>query len=234
MKKFLALMLVTVMIICCTACGGKNEITKTEGNTSPGVDYSEPVINVNEGKDKTEKYEGVTITCNAYNKDLVDQMFNITLPTDPGRDILYGFGSAAHDGTWILGGYIFNFVDIVCDSVENIYEAYQTCWEEAIADMRHDLDYSDFKFNVESREMKEINGFSMCRYVGTHTYKLEHWETGEITDYACYFVAYGTQLSNGAYIYWIVFDESADQSLKDVVISNADNMAKSLEETELI
>lgn len=231
MKKLLSLMLVAAMLTCCTACGRKNDITETEGNTSTGAAYSEPAVNADEGKDKSEKYDGVTMTCSSYNKDFVNQRFNITLPA-PGRDILYGFGSAVSDGTWILGGYILDVVDVVCNSVENIYEAYQTCWEEAVEDMRHDLDYTDFKFNVESREMKEINGFSMCRYVGTHTYKLEHGETGEFTDYACYFVAYGTQLSNGAYIYWIVFDDSEDQSLKDIVISNADNMAKSLNEID--
>jgi formate C-acetyltransferase len=43
--------------------------------------------------------------------------------------------------------------------------------------------------------------------------------------------AYGTQLSEGGFVYWIVFDDSKDQSLKDLVNSNAENMAKSLSES---
>lgn len=192
---------------------------------------------ITEGIDKTDsfvpekEYTPTQISLSVYNKNNSAQYFYITFPTDEGLGIRYGQGSKALDGTMVVcGGSFFNDT-IVCDSVEDIYDAYVDRWEEATQDLRHDSEYSECEYIAEKSEITEINGFTMCRYEGTHTYKYTDFDTGEVTPYSCFFVAYGTQLSEGGFVYWIVFDDSKDQSLKDLVNSNAENMAKSLSES---
>lgn len=227
---FTAIMVTAIMVIIGFALFGKIENEPAGSETASTLSSSETQPISTEISKK--EYKGAQITLSACNKNNDVQYFNIKLPTDEGREIRYGRGSAALDGTWVLCGRSILNETIECNSIENIYDAFVGRWEEAVQDMRHDSAYSDCKFIAEKHEMTEINGFSMCRYEGTHTYNYTDFTTGEITSYSCYFVAYGTQLSEGGYVYWIVFDNSEDQSLKDLVNSNAENMAKSLKETE--
>lgn len=232
MKKISVLLITILLMVSFVSCGSNKNADEP---TSDTVILTEPTFEsqlTDTAKDEME-YTGARVKMSTYNKDNVAQYYYITLPTDVGREILYGRGSAALDGTWVLCGGSFINKTIECDSIENIYDDYADRWEESIEDMHHDGAYSDFKFIAEKREMTEINGFSMCRYEGTHTYNHTDFTTGAVTPYSCYFVAYGTQLSEGGYVYWIVFDNSADQSLRDIVNKNAENMAKSLEETTL-
>ena len=232
MKRFLIFFLVAILAISLTACGGDKNIADDSSDnvvTTQGEVDPQPTVN----QIIENEYNPVLVTMASDNKENVAQYFNIMFPTDEGREIRYGRGSAALDGTWVIcGTSIINDI-IECNSVAEIYESYGARWEETVEKMRHDNSYSDCRFTVENREMTEISGFSMIRYEGTHTYNYTDFNTGAVNPFSCSFVAYGTQLSNGGFVYWIVFDDSADQSLKDRVILNAENMAKSLEETTI-
>ncbi len=87
------------------------------------------------------------------------------------------------------------------------------------------VDYKNFAFNVETSEMVKINDYDMCKYTGTHTYTY-NGEPGSMK-----FVAYATQLKeNGAYVYWMVIDETEDQSMTNTIMEHATNMAYTFHE----
>lgn len=228
MKKMSLFLVITLIMMTFVSCGNNK-------NNSVNSSVSEVLKNdvVESESESGVKYNPTTITLSSYNKDNSSQYFNIDFPTDEGREIRYGRGSAALDGTRVICGRTIINETIECESIKDIYNTFVGRWEESAQSMR-DSAYSDCKFVAEKSEMTEINGFSMCRYEGTHTYKFTDFDTGEVTPYSCYFVAYGTQLSEGGFVYWIVIDDSKDQSLKSLVNSNAENMAKSLEETTII
>lgn len=235
MKKIAILLTVVVALLSFSSCGGnESKIEQTENNVVSGKPESvavetESVSFVNNG------HNGVPaqLTLAVYNKDNMAQYFHITFPTDEGSGILYGQGSKALDGTVVFSGGSFLDETIECDSVKDIASSFAERWEKGIESLRHDSAYSNFNFKVHKSEMVEVNGKSMCRYEGTHTYDLTDFKTGKVNSFSCYFVAYGTEHSGGGYVYWVVMDDSASQYLSSQVKSNADNMAKSFEETSL-
>lgn len=87
------------------------------------------------------------------------------------------------------------------------------------------LDYDNFEFSVESKKNVTVNDYDMCKFIGEHTFT-RNGEKKEMN-----FVAYSAQLKgNGAYVYWMVLDESEDQSLTKTIEEYADKMAKTLHE----
>lgn len=232
MKKLSVIFISVLLIVSFVSCGKKANVNEPIGDTIASI---QSVYETPSGDMTTEASEqvGATVKMSVCNKDNLEQYYNITFPTDDIREILYGIGSATTEGLWAFSGGTFFNETIECSSIEEIFEAYSDRWSETAQDMHDNSAYSDCKFVAEKREMTEINGFSMCRYEGTHTYNHTDFSTGAVTPYSCYFVAYGTQLSEGGYVYWVVFDNSADQSLKDLVNTSTENMAKSLEETTL-
>lgn len=85
--------------------------------------------------------------------------------------------------------------------------------------------YENFKFEVVEKENTIINDYEMCKYIGKHTFE------GDGKTYEMSFVAYATRLKgNDAAVYWMVLDETGDQSLGELIESHADKMAKTLHE----
>ena len=108
------------------------------------------------------------------------------------------------------------------DLVENVFPAYLDKAKKIMKAYRG-VRGKDFEFNINEKESVVINGYDMCKYVGEHTYTFNDEEK------SIAFVAYATKLkTNGAFVYWMVLDESEDQSLGDLIESHAENMAKTL------
>ena len=82
------------------------------------------------------------------------------------------------------------------------------------------------EFTIENKQSAgTINGYEMYKFVGTHSFKYED----KVYNYK--YVAYSTQQKkNGAYIYWLVQDESQDQTLYSTIEEYAYKMALSLRE----
>lgn len=237
MKRISLIIVAMLLLMSLASCGESNtggnvdisDADNTVSTSSPA--QSEPE---NTEKADSESLGKAPVVLAAYNRDNLEQYFRITFPADEGKEIYRGRGAIADDGTMIICGSSFLNGADTCDSVEDIYDEFKSVWEESALDMRPSNAYTDSKFTAEKRELTEINGFSMCRYEGTYTYNYTDLSTNETTAHSCFFVAYGTQLSEGGYAYWIAFDDTEDQSLRDAVILHAENMAKSLEEVDVI
>lgn len=85
--------------------------------------------------------------------------------------------------------------------------------------------YSDFDFSISEQQTVKVNDYDMVKYIGIHTCKCD----GKPLELK--FVAYSTKLkANDACIYWMVLDESEDQSLSQTILEYAEKMADSLHE----
>ncbi len=94
-----------------------------------------------------------------------------------------------------------------------------------IIDQYRRSNYSNFDFSIDNKQEININDYAMVKYTGTHTFML-NGKSEKIN-----FVAYSTKLKeNGACIYWMVLDESEDQSLSSTIDQYATNMAYTLHE----
>ena len=116
------------------------------------------------------------------------------------------------------------------DACEDVFPAYfeQT---RAIIDSYRQMNYDNFEFTVSHKEIVTVNGYEMCKFTGKHTFTVKDVNTFEIKNLDINFVAYATKLNgNGAYVYWMVLDESEDQSLTKTIEEYADKMAKTLSE----
>ena len=88
-------------------------------------------------------------------------------------------------------------------------------------------DYKDFKFSVNTAEPTTINGYSMCKYTGVHNYS--YADESKTTNY----VAYTAQLkNNGAFVYWLVFDDSDDHRHSELIDEYATKIAYTLSEED--
>lgn len=84
----------------------------------------------------------------------------------------------------------------------------------------------DYAFDITNQELVEINGYQMCRYEGNHTYEFNH------ENYSHRYVAYATEVADGAYVFWMLIDESEDNSSFDLASEYALKMAYTLRTEE--
>lgn len=120
------------------------------------------------------------------------------------------------------------FPNITANSCEDVFPAYfeQT---KSIIDAYRQMDYDNFEFNISNKETITVNGYEMCKYTGKHTFTIDTYSDEGTIDCEMNFVAYATKLNgNDAYVYWMVLDESEDQSLTKIIEEYADKMAKTL------
>lgn len=229
MKKLFLSLLCGVMLIGLSTGCGKQITEETPNNNSTNTENSskeeqkEPEINLDNWgvqENLTTRKNNNTITA------------WIKFPTLSG--ITRGTGKVAYqkDKTLVLfdGERQTGSPELVGGKIENVLPAY---FEQAnvIMDAYRQMNWSDFDFKVNSKEVMTINGYEMCKYTGKHTSTFKDVNTFETENIEMNFVAYATKLKgNDAVVYWIVIDESEDQSLGKTIEEYAKNMAYTLHE----
>lgn len=162
-----------------------------------------------------------------FNDEYYEQLVRIKFPHLVG--IGCGTGKVAYqkdDSLVIWDGQLGYDSPAVEGGVENVLETYMEQLLYIMEDYRNEYHYDTFVFEIQNKELVTINEYEMCKYTGVHTY---NWE-GEPQSNA--FVAYATQLVDGAYTYWMVIDESEDQSLVETIDEYATNMAYTMREID--
>lgn len=132
------------------------------------------------------------------------------------------------DGSFVfLDGQGMNTdIDVPEDKIENVFPAYfeQTAdsFNSSYIGIRE-----DYAFELKDKELVTIADYEMCKFTGTCSFTIISPKEKRTID----FVAYATKSKNtGAYVYWMVLDESEDGSLGDVIEDHARNMAESIKE----
>ena len=223
MKKMISILL-TLMLVCLslTACGNK-----ADQEQSNKINSSEE-ISSNENTDISSEDDtpwGVDENKITEKNDVKARVY-IKFPYLTG--ITKGQGKIAYqnDGSLVILGSESDFEEPTVENgkVENIFPAYFDKVKGTLKLYRQ-VDYSDYDFEIQNKKVISINDYEMCKYTGIHNFKL-NGENKSIS-----FVAYSTKLkSNDAAVYWMVLDDTAEQSLGSTIESHADKMAESLHE----
>ena len=228
MKKILSIILTVLMVlmtfVACSKESESGEIEKAPETTKKTVQATTHEPEETEPEVQDEDW-GVTESLVPLKNGKMSNVY-IKFPTLSG--INRGSGKIAYqtDDSLVIFDKEKNSGSpaVPGDTVDNVFPAY---FEQTIdvMDGYRNQDFDNFDFTVEEKESVEINGYEMCKYTGKHTYTYQD-EPMEIS-----YVAYATKLNaNGAYVYWMVIDDSDDQSLTKTIEKHADKMATTLSE----
>ena len=224
MKKTLALFMVLSILICCTNCGEKDKPSEGKTSTADSLAPGESAVSVTEdNSEQSESEWGVQEEIVSGKNDILATAY-IRFPTLSG--IVRGTGKIAYqtDDTLVLldAERKTGSPELDRDSCDGVFPAYFEQTKKIMKSYRQ-MNYEDFDFTVETKEVVTINGYEMCKYTGKHTFTVDG-EAAQLN-----YVAYATKLKeNDAIVYWMVLDESVDQSLGNTIEEYAQKMAYSL------
>ena len=227
MKRIIAFLLAVMMVLCLAACQAEpkeTEPTKNSGNTNQQTEPSKQQdTKPTDAPTQPAADWGVPDDFASFANGKLAK-FTFRLPALAGIPK----GSA-------LMAYQPDFSLVIVDAhlegetadISDVTQVLPTCFvqTEMTMDLYRNSAYDDFAFEVKSSEKVTINGYEMCKYTGVHTFTLDD------QNMSFAFVAYATQLkTNGAYVYWMVLDETEGQTLGQTIADHAYKIALSLGE----
>ena len=223
-----SLMLSAALLL--TACGG-GEGPGKPGETGTSRPQSTPSEAKPESKAATEATEALTdwgVGPEEYFLQTIEEYHaaQIKFPELLGNQ--YGTAKMGQqpDGTLVM--FDVRWPDEIPEEVGSVDEVFPAYFVQANRNMEkyRDLGWDNFSFEITEQEHLTVNGYEMCKYRGVHRSTDDMKAAWEF-----YYVAYAAAVNEGKdYVYWIVLDNSDDQSLRDTVEYNADMMAKTLSE----
>ena len=221
MKKFLTISIILVALLL-SSCGGNNGDSNSKDQNSTASSDTVSDENTGDVTSHVDENWGVQESIVAANEENMVKAF-IKFPSLTG--IVQGTGKIAYqpDQTLvILDSQRMSGSPEVTDG--KILPAYFEQTVKIFREYRR-ANYSDFDFSISEQQTVKVNDYDMVKYIGTHTCKCD----GEPLELK--FAAYSTKLkANDACIYWMVLDESEDQSLSQTILEYAEKMAESLHE----
>lgn len=224
MKRLFALLMVIAMLFCVSACGNKPS-TKTD-------DIDNQTTEVNKSDDITtdDSYESIDpeswgITDRFAAGKGASETFYINLPKCTG--VVAGHG----DGTvTAVSGENESTPEI--NGISEVFPAYLDDLQFWLEDRYGSMRFSNFEFELTGNAPTKVGDYDMHTFTGVLEFDYVNHDV-ETEHRVHNFVAYSTALkSNGAYAYWLVYDESDDQSNGDLIKEHALNMAKTFREEE--
>lgn len=222
MKKTITfLLLISLLCLTLTACSNDNKQKTSNINTSEQVSENQSANNSN-----VEEAEWGVPESRLTIRNNIETRAYIKFPFLAG--IIKGPGLVAYqtDGSLVFLSTEMDYKepDINDRKSENIFPAYFEKTIDMMSAYRR-IDHENFNFEISSKENVKINDYEMCKYKGLHTFTVKGEEK------SISYVAYATKLkANDAVVYWMVLDDTEDQSLGSVIESHADKMAESLHE----
>lgn len=222
MKKYLTLLLIVLLLLSLVACGESsgNVPNGTEGRPSQNEDKETQTQE--ETKNNELENWGVVDDFSVQNEDLNVSTVFFRWPAATGRSAATGMAATQSDGTFVLVDGYSNGISPKGVALEEFFPKYYEQTLNAFS-RNYGSNYSDGKLNAKSEGVSTINGYKVCKFTGEHSFKFKN------QDYTYQFVAYVTNLkANGAYVYWLVQDETSDQSAGQQMEENALKIIQSL------
>ena len=227
MKKGIALLLISAMVLSLAACsGGTEDIGET-----PSVDPSQPQTSQTEpSAEATQETETIDYTnwgvTERYTAEVDgdSQLFSINFPYRRGGTVSGGMMSEQGDGTTV----ILTGQNSKMPEVDSIAEVFPACFERLEVTFKaiYGIGSKNYVFTLESDEPVQINDYDMHRFLCSVSFELSGGQPKNFQ-----FVAYATTLkSNGGIVYWVVFDNTNEQTNGELIQQHAYNMAHTFRE----
>lgn len=231
MKRIIAIILVLALSLCFVGCNGgrEEEDSKTpdknanaQDTTAADDEDSGSDTTVKEDEEITAENWGVTAWWSA-KTDTTSKNYAINFPNFTGYTEGSSMIAEQLDGTVaLISGQNYKAPEI--NNVTELFPAYYDHLQFTL-EAFYGIMSMNYVFSVDDSETVTIGDYEMCRFEGS----FEFDDYKEHKDFQ--FVAYATTLkSNGAYAYWVVYDNSEDQSNGKLISEHALNMAKTFRE----
>lgn len=241
MRRFVSLLLGIILLVSLAACGASErpvagstdaEVSDLTPTASEVVEAGEDAEVEEEEVEEEEAVENLVpddwgeLSSVTYNDWKAYIRFPELSPLN--RIGTYGYGIDQETEAWVL----FDIPDVdsfdVFSSAEDVLLNSTDQLIAAIKQHKANHNYENYTVELTTQEPISINHTQMCRYTGICVY--EDWSTGYKELVEQQFVAYSAQVSGyDGYVYWVLLDESDDQSLADWLSENGENMAWTLE-----
>lgn len=232
MKRIIAIILVLALSLCFTGCngGGEEENSKTPDKNA-NTQSTTATDDEDSGSDTTEKEEeeitaenwGVPSWWSAYIGDSAAKVFYVNFPNYTGYTEGAAMIAEQLDGTVAL----ISGQGARCPEINKVTELFPAYYDhlEFSLNAFYGIRSKNYEFSLDDSEPVTIGDYEMCRFEGSFEFDDDDGH------YDFRFVAYATTLkSNGAYAYWVVYDNSEDQSNGKLISEHALNMAKTFRE----
>lgn len=224
MKRLLSIVISLLLLcLCLTACGGDKEPINDTSTNSTSQDKvisnetenldveDEETYDIDDSID-TENSSGVMGTAYIKLPELASMRRGQGQVVDQSNDILILMGGQHLETT------------ITSDDIDEVLNDFFVQPIDVLGKYRR-VDYQNYEFSISETENMSINDYQMCKYTGEHTFT-NNGENGKMN-----YVAFVAKLkSNDAYVYWIVLDESTEQSQSKDIELCATKIAESLHE----
>lgn len=232
MKKIAVIVLSLALVLTMAACAGK-QVPVTEpassggSTTQPSTGDTTPSASQggeNETEDPLEW--GITDQFAAETKESIKSYY-INLPHYAGALHGRARGGEQLDGTVVLiSGQHDEAPEI--SSTSELFPAYFDQLQSSL-ESYYGLRSSNYELSLQDTASTTIGDYEMSIFTGTIAFDYD-WQN-EVSRREYQFVSYATTLkSNGGYAFWVVYDETEDQSNGDLIAQHALNMAKTFRE----
>lgn len=231
MKKLIAMILALVMLLTMAACAGEKtpatQPTATGDSTQPTTGDTTPSSSQGGSAETEDPLEwGITDRGSAESKDSIG-VYAINFPYFTGASAGYALLANQNDGTIaLISGQNMDSPEI--SSVAELFPAYFDQLQYTL-EKYYGLRSSNFALSLLDTDSTTIADHEMYIFTGTIAFDYD-WQ-GEVSRREYQFVSYATTMkTNGAYAYWVVYDETEDQSNGELIAEHALNMAKTFRE----
>lgn len=229
MKRILLTLLVLIISLFVVSCSTPEDISgDTTNRENDEVKIEDTTAtDTNESVEDTEEKEwGVPEAIVVVSAD--NRMQNVCVNFPEYAGIPEGTGKIAFQGDYscvlLDGEGIVTDIVVPEDKIENLFPAYFQQTIDFLSSHHTGL-RDNYEFELKDKELVNIADYEMCKFTGTCSYRILSTKQDRKID----FVAYATKAKgNGAYVYWMVLDESEDGSLGEVIGEHARKMAESI------
>ena len=226
MKRIIAMLLAVLLVAgLLTACSGSgNDNRQDGGQSSPTEDSKEQTAPTTQTTPSLEDWGMLDAKAVQGENGLKRIVFR--WPAIVGRDAHTAKVENQNDGTIVM---VDNYVpghSPEIDSIDKVFPAYFEQTAKSFSSF-YKGKYSDGSFTIENTETVTVKGYEFYKYSGKHTYMYDGNE--RCKQYVIYLT---TMKLNGAYLYFLASDVTADQSAAAKMEENAYNMVLSFREED--
>lgn len=222
MKKLFVCLLAIMLLLALAACGSKPESNQVDTLPQETAD-SDPTPGSSENE--TLDDWGILDAKAVQGKNGLKRI-TFRWPVNLGVDAHTGKVATQNDGTVVM---VDNYVPGHSPEIDSIDKVFPAYFEQTakVFSSYYGSDYSDGSFTIEDTETVTIKGYEFYKYSGKHTYLYDGKE--RVREYVIYLTS---MKLNGAYLYFLASDVTADQSAAAKMEENAYNVILSFREED--
>lgn len=229
MKRLFISVMVFIMLLTLAACSEQDPSATKTTESSVAQSFTEGIttsLQVDEDGVEDPLEWGVMDQYTAETAESFGSYY-INFPHYTGISSGYAMIADQLDGTMVL----ISGQNMDAPEINNVSELFPAYFDQVQYTLEgyYGLFSGNYTFALQNTDSTVVNGYEMYTFSGTIAFDYEQDDIVERCEYQ--FISYATTLkSNGGYAFWVVYDNSEDQSNGELIAQHALNMAKTFRE----